>query len=46
MLLVNGVRTLVDVVIANPIQVDLVSYVVISCGVATSCGLSGRWFLL
>ncbi len=35
MLLVDGVCTLLDVVIANPIQVDLMSRVALSCGVAT-----------
>ncbi len=35
MLLIGGVRTLANVVIVNPTQVDLVSWDVISHGVAT-----------
>ncbi len=34
MLSVDGVYTLVDIVIADPTQVDLVSQVVFFCGVA------------
>jgi hypothetical protein len=34
-LLINGVHTLVDVVIVDPTQVDLISWATISCGVAT-----------
>jgi hypothetical protein len=35
-LLVNGIHALVDVVIVDPIRVDLVSWATIFCGVATS----------
>jgi hypothetical protein len=34
-LLVDGVHTLIDVIIADRVQVDLVSRVVFFCGVAT-----------
>jgi hypothetical protein len=34
-LLINGVHTLVDIVIVDPIQVDLVPQVIFSCGVLT-----------
>jgi hypothetical protein len=38
MLLVNGVRTLADV-IANPIRIDLVWQATFSCGVVTTIEL-------
>jgi hypothetical protein len=36
MLLVDGVHTLVDVIIIDPTRVDLVSWATISCEVATT----------
>jgi hypothetical protein len=35
-LLVDGVRTLVDVVIVNPTQIDLVLHAIFFCGVVTT----------
>ncbi len=34
MFLISGVRLLVNIIIANPIRVDLVLWVVLFCGVA------------
>jgi len=39
---VNGVYTLLDVVIVNPTQVDLMSWVAFSCGVATTIAIEAK----